>query len=78
MAAQLIESFELRLPHPAHPILMGSLLDPRFKHITLPKHKEESELSQEFKEFLKELMEMYASEDSGHFFSLLIYQIALQ
>jgi len=34
---QLIDRFELRLLYSAHPMLMGPLLDPWFKHITLSK-----------------------------------------
>ena len=62
VSTQLIERFELTSLHAAHPMLMGSLLDPRFKHITLSKYKEESE-ARKLKLSLKELMEMYASED---------------
>ena len=43
VATQLIERFELTSLHSAHPMLIGSLLDPKFKHITLSKYKEESE-----------------------------------
>ena len=63
MAAQLIERFELTSLDAAHPMLMGSLLDPRFKHITLSKYNEESE-ARKLKQSLKELMEMYTSEES--------------
>ena len=68
VATQLIERFELTSLHSAHPMLMGSLLDPRFKHITLSKYKEESE-ARKLKQSLKELMEMYTSEDSVGSFS---------
>ena len=68
VATQLIERFELTSLHSAHPMLMGSLLDPRFKHITLSKYKEESE-ARKLKQSLKELMEMYTSEDSVGYFS---------
>ena len=37
VAAQLIERFELTSLDAAHPLLMGSLLDPHFNHITLSK-----------------------------------------
>ena len=63
VAAQLIERFELTSLDAAHPMLMGSLLDPRFKHITLSKYNEESE-ARKLKQSLKELMEMYTSEES--------------
>jgi len=62
VSTQLIERFQLTSPHAAHPMLMRSLLDPHFKHITLSKYKEESE-ARKLKLSLKELMEMYASED---------------
>jgi len=61
VVTQLIERFEL---DSAHPMLIGSLLDPRFKHITLSKCKEESE-TRKLKESLKELMEMHAGEDGN-------------
>ena len=44
VATQLIERFELTLLHSAHPMLMGSLLDPRFKHITLSNTKRKVKL----------------------------------
>jgi len=37
VAAQLIERFELTSLDAAHPLLMRSLLDPRFKYITMSK-----------------------------------------
>ena len=64
VAAQLIERFELRSLHSAHPMLMGSLLDPCFKNITLSKHKKESE-TRKLKESLIELMDLYTSEDNA-------------
>ena len=63
VTAQIIERFELRSLHSAHPMLMGSLLDPRFKNITLSKFKEESE-TKKLKESLLELMDMYTSGDN--------------
>ena len=64
MATQLIERFESTSLHSAHPMLMGSLLDPRFKHILCQNTK-----TRKLKQSLKELMEMYASEDSVGSFS---------
>ena len=44
VATQLIERFELTLLHSAHPMLIGSLLDPKFKHITLSNTKRKVKL----------------------------------
>ena len=40
MALQILQRFELRSLHSAHPLLIGSLLDPHFKNITLSKFNE--------------------------------------
>ena len=56
LALQILQRFELRSLHSAHPLLIGSLLDPRFKNITLSKFNE-GEIKA-MKDGLIELMEM--------------------
>ena len=41
VALQILQRFELRSLHSAHPLLIGSLLDTRFKNITLSEFKED-------------------------------------
>ena len=53
---QILQRFELRSLHSAHPLLIESLLDPRFKNITLSKFNE-GEIKA-LKGGLIELMEM--------------------
>ena len=52
VAVQLIERFELTSLDSAHPLLMGLLLDPRFKYSTLSKYNEEIE-TRKLKQSLK-------------------------
>ena len=53
IASQIVQRFELHSFHLAHPLLIGSLLDPRFKCITL---SDEGEIKK-LKQALIELME---------------------
>jgi len=59
---QIVQRFELQSLHSAHPLLIGSLLDPRFKNITLSKFKE-GEI-QTLKNGLIELMEVAKEQAS--------------
>ena len=56
LAPQIVQRFELHSLYSAHLLLIGSLLDPRFKSITLSKFKGENEIKK-LKQALIELME---------------------
>ena len=56
VALQILQRFELQSLHSAHPLLIGLLLDPRFKNITLSKFNEGE--MKALKGDLIELMEM--------------------
>ena len=44
VTSEISQRFELQSLHSAHPLLIGSLLDPRFKNTTLCRFKDESDV----------------------------------
>ena len=58
VASQIVQRFELHSLYSVHLLLIGSLLDPHFKSITLSKFKDEGEIKK-LKQALIELMELY-------------------
>ena len=57
MASEISQRFELQPLHSAHPLFIGSLLDPWFKKTTLSRFKDESDVK-DIKHGLIDLMQM--------------------
>ena len=57
VSSHIIERFELRTLHSAHPMLLMAILDPRFENLTLSKYTDSEQ--RELKLSIVELMEMY-------------------
>ena len=67
VAIQIVQRFELQSLHSAHPLLIGSLLDPRFKNITLSKYNEgEIKILKDGLIELMEMVEEQATEEGSH------------
>ena len=67
VAIQIVQRFELQSLHSAHPLLIGSLLDPRFKNITLSKYnKGEIKVLKDGLIELMEMVEEQATEEGSH------------
>ena len=57
VSSNIIERFELRTLHNAHPMLLTAILDPRFKNLTLSKFTDSEQ--EQLKQSIVDLMEMY-------------------
>ena len=57
VSSNIMERFEMRTLHTAHPMLLTGILDPRFKNLTLSRFTDNEQ--QELKQAIVDLMEMY-------------------
>ena len=57
VSSNIMERFEMRTLHTAHPMLLTGILDPCFKNLTLSRFTDNEQ--QELKQAIVDLMEMY-------------------
>ena len=63
MSSNIVERFNLKELHNAHPMLLTAILDPRFKSLTLSRYTDTEQL--QLKQSVTELMEMYKEFEEG-------------
>ena len=63
LSSNIVERFNLKELHNAHPMLLTAILDPCFKNLTLSRYTDREQL--QLKQSVTELMEMYKEFEEG-------------